>query len=206
MVGTDMDGSAVKYKNDPFNSGWDALGDSLPPAQRKKWYETRDYFYPRKELYPQWFLKQVEMLKGQDTAEIAAKIFPPPYAPGFLEFFRNLPIDMITAIISSGVDFIANRIKHDADLDIIICNKLHIFDGKFTGTGEEVVALWSKLDLLKQQADKLGILLENICYVGDSENDIDILKAVGRPYIINPHLSVKGLAPEIKDYREIKLD
>lgn len=208
MVLTDMDGSAVRYKNHPFNSGWDAIGDVLPPELRKKWYETRDYYYSRRELYSEWFGAQCRLLTGLAVKEVAKKVFPVPYAPGFLEFFTKLRPEngFITGLISSGVDLIANRVRKEAALDIVVCNKVHIHKGRFTGTGQEIVGLWSKLELLAKQADICEILLEQICYVGDSENDIEVLNAVGRPYIINPHPNVKGLAPEIKDYREIKLD
>ena len=206
MVLTDMDGSAVRYKNQPFNSGWDAIGDALPLELRKQWYETRDYYYPRKELYSDWFNTQCRLLTGLNLNTVEKKIFPVPYAPGFLEFFAQLNPEIITGLISSGVDLIANRVRQEAALDIVVCNKLHPNNGVFTGTGEEVVGLWSKTVFLEQISKKTGIPLEQICYIGDSENDIDVLKAVGRPYIINPHPNVKGLAPEIKDYMEIKLD
>jgi HAD superfamily phosphoserine phosphatase-like hydrolase len=206
MVMTDMDGSAVRYKTPPFYSGWDAIGDALPPHLRKKWYETRDYYYPKPKLYSEWFIKQVELLKGLNTKGVARKIFPIPYAPGFLNFFKHINPEILTGLISSGVDFIANRIRQEAGLDIVICNKIYVYDGRFAGTGAEIVGLWSKLEILKKQADICEIPLEQICYVGDSENDLEVLKAVGRPYIINPHPNVKGLAPEIKNYLEIKLD
>lgn len=209
MVLTDMDGSAVRYKNEPFNSGWDAIGNALLPELRKKWYEAREYYYPKKELYPEWFRTQVALLKGISVTEIAQKIFPVPYAPGFLEFFRRLLPEqiLITGLISSGVDFVANRIRHEAALDIVKCHKLHVSDGKFTGTGEQVGGLWSKALLLEEICKQTGIPPDYVCYIGDNENDIDVLKMVGRPYIINPHPKVKALnLPEIKDYRKIRLD
>lgn len=206
MMLTDMDGSAVRYKNEPFNSGWDAIGDSLPSELRKKWYETRDYYYPRKELYSQWFDVQCQLLKGLNIHTVTGKIFPVPYAPGFLNFFTALNPKIITGIISSGVDIIANKIQQEAGLDIVICNKLHISGEKFTGTGEELIGLWSKVTALEKICQKTGIPPDRVGYVGDSENDIGVLKMVGMPYIINPHPELKELAPEIKDYREIKLD
>ncbi len=209
MVLTDMDGSAVRYKNEPFNCGWEAIGDTLPPDLRKKWYEARDYYYPKRELYNEWFRAQVALLKGISVAEIAQKIFPVPYAPGFIKFFTHLRPERIpvTGIISSGVDFIANRIRQEAALDIVKCHRLHISDGKFTGTGEQVGGLWSKTLLLEEICKQTGIPPDQVCYIGGNENDIDVLKMVGMPYIINPHPKVKALnLPEIKDYREIKLD
>ena len=39
----------------------------------------------------------------------------------------------------------------------------------------------TKLDAAKRICEKLGITLEEVCYVGDDINDIDLLSAVGMP-------------------------
>ena len=39
----------------------------------------------------------------------------------------------------------------------------------------------TKLEAAKRICEKLGISMEEVCYVGDDVNDIDLLKAVGMP-------------------------
>ena len=39
----------------------------------------------------------------------------------------------------------------------------------------------TKLDAARQICGKLGVLLEEVCYVGDDVNDLDLLRAVGYP-------------------------
>ena len=41
--------------------------------------------------------------------------------------------------------------------------------------------------------------------IGDNTNDLDVLKIVGKPCVINPRPSVKDFGTEIQSYMEIKL-
>lgn len=206
MVVTDQDGSAIRGSVPPFYSGWDELGECLPDELRKEWYRVRDYYYPKKELYSEWFQKQLDLLKGLSVKSVTDKIFPLAYAPGFLEFFNNLPKGIVTGLLSAGIDLIAKKIQEEAGLDFIHANVIHIENGKFTGTGKEVSGLWNKRGLLEQVAAEYNIPLSRVCFIGDNLNDKECLEAAGYPYIINPHESIKGLGKEIQNYLEIKLE
>jgi len=49
-------------------------------------------------------------------------------------------------------------------------------------TAEPVeLPVMTKLDAAKALCDELGITLEDVCFVGDDVNDLDVLKAVGSP-------------------------
>ena len=56
----------------------------------------------------------------------------------------------------------------------------------------------TKLEAAKRICEKLGISMEEVCYVGDDVNDIDLLSAVGLPYCPpNARKEVKAI-PGIK--------
>lgn len=206
MIVTDQDGSAIKGRIPPFYSGWDEIGECLPEELRKEWYRVRDYYYPKKELYSEWFQKQLDLLKGIPVKTVTDRIFPLPYAQGFLEFFKNIPKGIVKGLLSAGIDLIAKKIQEEAELDFIHANKIHIENDIFTGTGKEVSGLWNKRSLLENIAEEHGILLSETCFIGDNSNDKGCLEAVGYPYIINPHESVKGCGKEIQSYMEIVLE
>lgn len=55
-------------------------------------------------------------------------------------------------------------------------------DFLYLGVGSRVNGeCLTKLEAAKRICDKLGIGLEDVCYVGDDVNDIDLLRAVGLP-------------------------
>ncbi|MBR5676617.1 MAG: HAD-IIIA family hydrolase [Paludibacteraceae bacterium] len=59
--------------------------------------------------------------------------------------------------------------------------KLHL-DFLYLGVGsKDHQGNLTKLEAAKRICDKLNISLENVCYVGDDINDIDLLSAVGLP-------------------------
>ena len=59
--------------------------------------------------------------------------------------------------------------------------KLHL-DFLYLGLGSrDRQGSLTKLDAAKRICEKLGITLEEVCYVGDDINDIDLLSAVGMP-------------------------
>jgi len=59
--------------------------------------------------------------------------------------------------------------------------KLHL-DFLYLGVGsKDRQGTLTKLDAAKRICEELGIGLEQVCYVGDDVNDIDLLSAVGFP-------------------------
>ncbi len=166
----DLDGTIVQYPNRPFHSSWDALG--LAAGKEEEWVKRREYYYPRPELYQEWFDGNCQLLKGVEVQPIVEQIFPPPYTSGFLEFSAYLKREGIRAgIVSSGVDIVANRVVEESGLDFAIANVLHLKDDKFTGTGEQHVPLWDKGKYVEKQMVHYNASTDNTAYFGDSEND-----------------------------------
>lgn len=59
--------------------------------------------------------------------------------------------------------------------------KLHL-DHLYMGVGSKVrPGCLTKLQAAQQICEKMGITMEQVCYVGDDVNDLDLLKAVGMP-------------------------
>ncbi len=200
----DMDGTLVNYPNEPFHSSWDALTKSLSDEQKKEWIRVRDFYYPRRNLYREWYKTEVALLTDISVKSVEDYLFPIPYSLGARDFFykRN---GFVRGIISSGVSLVADKIKEEFGFDFSISNSIEIKGGFFTGKGESNLNLWEKdLELLRI-ADEKNLKLEEIVYVGDNENDIPIFRIVGIPVAFNPKTekTKKYVKYIIRDFREL---
>jgi phosphoserine phosphatase len=206
LVVTDMDGTAVQYSYGEFASSWDALTEILPEDEKKKWFSFVKEFYGKND-YKSWFNAQVNLLKGKKLCDAEKVLFPPPYSPGFQEFFTNSN-GLKKAIISAGIDLVARRIAEDFNFDYWIAQSLEIQNGLFTGRGESNVDYQNKSNLLVNTASLFAIPLSKVCYVGDTSGDIGCLELVGVPIAFNPHHGLEKYVehkriPIISDFREL---
>lgn len=86
----------------------------------------------------------------------------------------------VTAIISSGLKILAEKLKQKLELDYIFANSL-ILDknGFLTGEGNSVVELWDKKLVLQRLLKILEIKPNQCAAVGDSIFDISLFDSVG---------------------------
>lgn len=91
-----------------------------------------------------------------------------------------------TAIISSGVSILADRVKDELGIDYAFSNKLLTDkDGRLTGEGEEVVGLLNKGNVLNDLTLKEGIITKQCIVVGDSRYDVPLFKESGLSIAFN---------------------
>lgn len=191
----DMDGTAVSYETGDFHSSWDALGHSL--CDRQDWDAGTKRYYPHPDLYEEWISYNARLLKGKTIEQAEQALFPNgelPYNLGFKEFFLEARDTFSTGIISSGVDLVAAKIVEDLKLSFFIANQLEVVNQRFTGIAHALVPLWAKQSVVAECAERSGIALENVCFVGDNENDLPVLEVVGLPILFVSHLSKISLA------------
>lgn len=204
---SDMDGSVVSYKNEPYNSSWDAISEALPEETQKKWVEMRDHYINNEDKYQEWFEKQTGLLKGLSVEKAANVLFPIPYSKGVVNFFNSIGGNYVKGLLSSGIDFVAKRVKEELDLGFQISNHLEIENGFFNGKANSRVNLYGKLCVLNDLLKKQGFSLEEICYIGDHINDISVFEEVGLPIAFNPktkQVAEKARGNIIYDYMELR--
>jgi phosphoserine phosphatase len=102
-----------------------------------------------------------------------------------------------TAIVSGGIDILANHIGKILGIDYVYANKL-LFDdnGYLLPGGVEVVNPLKKGGILRELSSLTGIPLKKFMYVGDSEWDLNAFKTVGYPVLLKRddlNLKVPGL-------------
>lgn len=181
----DMDGTLVDFPNEPFHSSWDALGELLDGEVKREWYWLRDFYYPRKERYLEWFNKQVALLKGLALERVEDALFPLPYSSGVKEFFSDSK-SYLKGILSSGISVVAEKIASELGFGFVRCAYLEIKDGIFSGRGSFDVKMWKKDEDLEAMASEMGLSLDEILYVGDNENDIPAFEVAGISVAFRP--------------------
>jgi len=85
-----------------------------------------------------------------------------------------------TVLVSGGFEPIVKVVAANLGFDHYVCNKAEITNGKLTGKVlEPLVDANTKLNVLKEEAEKLTITLEQACTVGDGANDLPMIQAAG---------------------------
>jgi len=200
----DLDGTLVRYAGVAYESSWGAIG--LAAGVGKEWDELLQRYRGQPDRYPEWVRENAALLRGIPVAKVTAQIFPPPYAPGVREAVGEMrKMGLILGIVSSGVSLVAQRVKEDLGMDFFVANELVVADGVFTGEAVVRVGLGDKLQVVEKEAERLGLELREIAFVGDHTNDIPVLRAVGLGIAYCPKDPAVAKAARFvtEDFREI---
>ncbi|NMB92297.1 MAG: HAD-IB family phosphatase [Parcubacteria group bacterium] len=93
----------------------------------------------------------------------------------------------ITALVSAGLDVLANKINKELEFDYVFANGLTIDqNGNLLGTGICRVELLRKDKVLTNLSKQLEIPLSQFVAIGDSKYDIAMLEIVGLSIAFNP--------------------
>ena len=85
-----------------------------------------------------------------------------------------------TVLVSGGFEPIVKYIAEQLGFDRYVCNALEVEEGLLTGKVKQpIVDASTKLTVLKEEAELLGVSLQDTCSVGDGANDLPMLQAAG---------------------------
>jgi phosphoserine phosphatase len=127
------------------------------------------------------FRRRVALLKGLDESVLERIAGRLKLTEGAEKLLGNLnSLGYKTAILSGGFTYFARFLQKKLNIDYVHANELDIVDGKVTG---EVVGTivngQRKAELLKEIADREGIVLDQVIAVGDGANDLPMLSVAG---------------------------
>ncbi|USN45060.1 MAG: HAD family phosphatase [Candidatus Woesearchaeota archaeon] len=125
---------------------------------------------------------------GRDATPYYELVNSLQYIPGIAELFAHIKKEgYMTAIISGASLAVARRVQKDFGVDFLLANDVRIENNKFTkdffwpvGNGHD-----NKAELVKQLSKLLSIPLEQITFIGDSQNDAAAFKIVGTSIAFN---------------------
>lgn len=138
--------------------------------------------YRRGEIdYAEFCDRDASLWKGLPLARVRAIADELPYNPGVPEGLRSLRgLGLPVALLSTGLKLLTDRIRDEFDLQWSFSNDLVEVDGVLTGEARVLVQDGAKGETLQRLVGELGVEPGRIVAVGDSYNDVDVARRVGR--------------------------
>jgi HAD superfamily phosphoserine phosphatase-like hydrolase len=194
LVISDFDGTIVQLHG-IYQSSWDSVGNLLESDKRKKWFESRDKYLDsisktkstteKNKIEKIWFNSDLSLMKGS-RVDYFLKNIEMNYTPGAQNFFEESKKQgKIIGILSSGIDFIIEKVAKELNFDFFLCSQVFHSKGIINGKGKEVVTLQNKLVWFKKIREKYQVKPKEVVYLGDHFNCVPCLKEAGLGIAIN---------------------
>lgn len=145
-------------------------------------------------------LEAMRTLQGDAEADLRARTnhF---YARDIAQTFRPGGLDAVrrhraqgdrVVLLTSSTQYLAERVHQDVPMDELLCNRVQVVDGVFTGEPAGPLCFGTgKLLHAQQYADAHGEDLADASFYTDSMSDVSVLERVGRPVIVHPDPRLK---------------
>lgn len=167
-----MDGVLVKTK-----SSWTSVHEAFNIDERMTFRR-----YLRGEFdYLEFMRKDIGFWGHVHVNKIRKILNQVPIMSGAEDTFNMLHKNgYMTAIISSGISILAEKLKKKLSIHHVFANELlKDKNGFLTGEGNPVVPLWDKVKVLHHLLKNLSIKPDNCAVVGDSIFDIPLFDLAG---------------------------
>jgi phosphoserine phosphatase len=144
-------------------------------------------------------------LPEKKIKEIFQKV---PYAKNAGHYIRKLKkMGFHLVAISTGVQYIAQRIKKELKFDYVLSNKLISRKGILTGKVKINISHWAKGKMLKKILKKYSVRKDEVICVGDSSGDIPLAKHSGYSIAFNSadeaFSKIVDYNCQTKDFKEV---
>ncbi len=101
------------------------------------------------------------------------------------------------AVVSSATPYQAQPFADELEIPHVLCSRVGVKNGKFTGELVRPTCFGEgKVTAAKYLASKCGIDLSQSYFYTDSDEDLPLLEAVGRPRPLNPNRRLAQIAKE----------
>ncbi len=180
LVVFDVDGTLTQH-----SSVWWRLHELFGTTKEGRLYF--DQYFAGEINYTQWADYDAALWKGKPVSRVMEIIAATKLVLGVRETIATLNDHGIkTAILSGGLDVMADDIGQRAGIEYVLTNKLGHKDGVLTGTIENIVGWADKAEHIHTILDHFGMTLEETAFVGDGRNDMSVLSVVGFSIAFNP--------------------
>ncbi len=144
--------------------------------------------------YDEFCRRDALLWKGFPLTKIMEIVNGIPYQDGAKDAVAALrDMGIFTAIISTGLSFLVERVRAELGIDMAVSNELLVDKGFLTGETRINVQYGHKGHWVKNLLSKLGVDRLSSCAVGDGEGDREMFEAVGLAIGFDPEPSVAPL-------------
>ena len=205
LVTIDGDGCLFAYTNigSAFHSSWDAVAFAY--SLKETWDERAKKYVGQKDQCALWAQEDAADLRGRLVSQAASTLYPIPYSDGAREFLKASKGRLVRGLLSGCLDVVGKKAAAETELDFCFCNTLGTDAGVFSGTMDYSVPVWDKHLFIPDLCKKYQIAPEEICHVGDHENDLVCFESVGLAVAFNPKKEEVGRKAKhvINDFRDL---
>ncbi len=200
LVAFDLDGTLLEE-----TSCWNTLHAKFGTLEKTK--KNMEAYCVGKIDYPEFVRRDTKLWKPTPSLnEIEKSLRNYTLKPFAKEVFAYLKEKQIkSAIITCGLEVLANKVGNELGADHIVANKLLIDENGFiTGESDSPVDLLRKDKAFRQLLNDLEIEPQACLAVGDSKFDCEFLKVAGHRVAIGGSKELHEIADYvIKDLREL---
>jgi phosphoserine phosphatase len=180
LVVFDVDGTLTIH-----SSIWWRLHEQFGTEAEGRVYHSQ--YFSGEITYQQWADYDAALWRNQPLQEVIEIAQATQLRPGAEETIATLQSNGIhVALLSSGLDILANNVGERLGIDHIITNRLIHKDGLLTGEVEIRVGWHEKALELEKLCDFFKVSLDETAFVGDGRNDISALKLAGLSIAYKP--------------------
>ncbi len=149
--------------------------------------------------------ERVAMLKGLDESFLAETMASVQLTPGAATLIATMRAHgAITALISGGFSYFTDRIRQQVSFHSSLGNQLEIIGGKLTGQViPPIVDKETKLNMLVDTADELGLGMSDTMAIGDGANDVPMITAAGLGVAYHAHPVAREAARARLDHADL---
>lgn len=180
LVVFDVDGTLTQH-----SSIWWRLHELFDTTKQGRIYF--DQYFSGEINYQQWADCDAALWTGKSASKVIEVVSATKLVPGVRETIATLGAHGIkTAILSGGLDIMANDIAKRSGIEYVLTNKLEIKNGLLTGRVENIVGWAEKAEHIHTILNHFDMTLEGTAFVGDGRNDMSVMKIVGLSIAFNP--------------------
>ncbi len=180
LVVFDVDGTLTKH-----SSIWWRLHELFGTEDEGRLY-YKQYFAGEID-YDTWAELDAMLWKGKQLKDVLDAVENTQLVPGAKETVDVLKENGVqVAILSGGLDVLANSIAQRIGIEFVLTNKLLHQNGILTGEVVSLVGWGEKMKEIHQICEHFGVSLDETAFVGDGRNDISVLSVVGLSIAFNP--------------------
>jgi phosphoserine phosphatase len=180
LVVFDVDGTLTQH-----NSVWWRLHELFDTTKEGQIYF--DQYFAGEIDYIQWADLDAALWKGKSLERVLEAVKNTKLVEGAKEAIQILhEHDIKTAILSGGLDIMADDVARRIGIEYVLTNRLVHVDGFLTGKVEYVVGWAEKSEHIQKITGHFGVTQDQTAYVGDGRNDMSVFPVVRLAIAFNP--------------------